>query len=145
MLVAERDARLQVPFGLGELPLARVDSGQVGVGAPRLVMVTPGQRDVERATHLAGPVQALGRTAGGLGVERVAVHVRGAEPGGQRPGPQGQVDGDVVVGVQHPLVGEGGVGPGELDAGPERLQRRHGGLGRVDGLATAAQVPPDAG
>src|SRR6185437_3881908 len=43
VLVAERDARLQVPFGLGELPLARVDSGQVGVGAPGLVMVAPGQ------------------------------------------------------------------------------------------------------
>ena len=39
-----------------------------------------------------GPVQALGRAAGRLGVERVAVDVCGIEPGGQRLGPQRQVD-----------------------------------------------------
>src|SRR5262249_15172248 len=90
VLLAERDSWLDVRLGLGKVPLVGVGADQVGVGAPRLAMVAPGQRDVQRLAHLAGPLQALSRAAGGLGVERVAVDGRGAELDGQRLGPQGQ-------------------------------------------------------
>ena len=144
VLVAERDRLGHVPLRLGELAPVGVDGRQVRVGPGRLVVVAAGQREIQRPAHLVGPVQVLGGGAGGLGVQRVAEHVVGAEHRGQLLGPSGQVDGRVVVGVEHPQVGERGVGPGQFDGGPERLEGRHRGLGGGDRLRAAAHVPPDA-
>ena len=51
----------------------------------------------------------------------------------------------VVVAGQHPLAGQVGVRPGQLGAGPERLEDRERRLGRGDRLGAAAQAPHAAG
>jgi hypothetical protein len=133
VLVAIRDALGQVSFGLGELPLVGVDRDQVAVGPCRLGVMAPGERDVQRVAHQSGPFQVFGREAHRLRVEPVAAHVRGAEPGGQLLSPQRQIDRRMVVGVQHPLVGERGVGGGRVpqNSGPVASSlgmERHAGV-----------------
>jgi len=141
VLVAVGDALRETPLGFVEPPLTAVKGMQIRVGAARLCLQAPGNRDLHRPVHRGSPVSALSSGGTALGVERVTEYLGHVERFGQCLCPPRQPDRGVDLPVFQPKAGEPGVRPGQLGAGPERLQDHDRGLGRGRRFMAAARSP----
>ena len=145
MVLAVRDAVVEVRVGLGVVPVAAMLLMQVRVREAGFVLDSVLERDRQRAAQHGLPVATREPHGLRLGRRRPALHRGHAEPDREFLGALGERDDDVPMPGFILMRGEAGVCRREFRRGAERFQDGDGTLGRGEDLVAAAQPPQRRG